>query len=90
VRRERNEARPLDLDLLDYNGIVRSGAGLLLPHPRLHERAFVLKPLVDVAPEWRHPVLVRAAAELLAALPENARQVVRPRSVFRASFAERS
>lgn len=80
VRRERNEARPLDLDLLDYDGMIRDGAGLLLPHPRLHERAFVLKPLADVAPGWRHPVLGRTAAELLAALPEEVRRVVRPQS----------
>lgn len=85
-RRERNEARPLDLDLLDYDGIVRDEASLLLPHPRLHERAFVLKPLIDVAPAWRHPLLGRTAAELLAALPEEARQGVRP---WRATFPAR-
>jgi 2-amino-4-hydroxy-6-hydroxymethyldihydropteridine diphosphokinase len=78
VRRERNEARPLDLDLLDYDGIVREEESLRLPHPRLHERAFVLRPLIDVAPGWRHPVLGRTAAELLAALPEAAREGVRP------------
>ena len=42
---------------------------LLLPHPRLHERAFVLVPLLDVAPGWRHPVLGRTVAEMRAALP---------------------
>lgn len=78
VRRERNEPRSLDLDLLDYDGILRDGARLVLPHPRLHERAFVLRPLVDIAPTWRHPVLGRTAVELLAALPEEARRVVRP------------
>jgi 2-amino-4-hydroxy-6-hydroxymethyldihydropteridine diphosphokinase len=85
-RRERNEARPLDLDLLDYDGIVRQEAALHLPHPRLHERAFVLKPLADVAPAWRHPLLGRTAGELLAALPEEARHGTRPR---RAAPAER-
>jgi 2-amino-4-hydroxy-6-hydroxymethyldihydropteridine diphosphokinase len=76
-RRERNEARPLDLDLLDYDGLVRDAPTLRLPHPRLHERAFVLKPLIDVAPDWRHPLLGRTAAELLAALPEEAQQGTR-------------
>jgi len=78
VRRERNAARTLDLDLLDCDGLVRNGPDLLLPHPRMHERAFVLKPLRDMAPMWRHPILGLTAAELLAALPEASRAAVRP------------
>lgn len=50
---------------------------LILPHPRLSERAFVLVPLAEVAPDWRHPVLGHSAAELCAALPQAARQEVR-------------
>lgn len=55
-RGELNAARSLDLDLLDYDGMVLK-EGLILPHPRLHQRAFVLHPLKDVAPQWVHPVL---------------------------------
>lgn len=58
-RREANEARVIDLDLLDYDGRIVGGdgdGGLVLPHPRLHRRAFVLLPLRDIAPDWRHPV----------------------------------
>ena len=66
--------RPLDLDLLDYHGRVldraadEDGPALLLPHPRLAERAFVLAPLLEVAPDWRHPVSGAAAANMLQAL----------------------
>ncbi len=64
-----NAARTLDLDLIDANGAILQQADLILPHPRAHLRAFVLQPVRDVAPEWRHPILGQTAAELLAALP---------------------
>ncbi|WP_337995595.1 2-amino-4-hydroxy-6-hydroxymethyldihydropteridine diphosphokinase [Oleispirillum naphthae] len=68
VRSVPNAARGLDLDLLDYRGEVRA-ASPVLPHPRLAERAFVLHPLRDVAPDWRHPVSGESAEELIARLP---------------------
>jgi 2-amino-4-hydroxy-6-hydroxymethyldihydropteridine diphosphokinase len=61
--------RPLDCDLLDWDGRQLDTPWLELPHPRLHLRRFVLVPLGEVEPGWRHPVLGRSAAELLAALP---------------------
>ena len=69
VRGERNAARTLDLDLLDYDGLIIETPTLVLPHPRLHERRFVLEPLCEIAPHWRHPRLGLTAAELLAGLP---------------------
>lgn len=51
---------------------------LILPHPRLQDRAFVLKPLAEIAPDWRHPVLGKTAWELLAALPAAARNEILP------------
>jgi 2-amino-4-hydroxy-6-hydroxymethyldihydropteridine diphosphokinase len=70
VRREPNAARVLDLDLLAYGALVRPRPAVPeLPHPRLHLRAFVLFPLTDLRPEWRHPTIGLSAAELKAALP---------------------
>ena len=70
VRGVRNASRTLDLDLLAYDDfVVDEPEGLKLPHPRLGERAFVLRPLAELAPHWRHPVSGRTAGEMLAALP---------------------
>jgi 2-amino-4-hydroxy-6-hydroxymethyldihydropteridine diphosphokinase len=68
LRGERNAARTLDLDLLDHNGQMIETSSLVLPHPRLHERRFVLVPLVEIAPNWLHPRLGLTAAQLLAKL----------------------
>ena len=67
-RRRRNEPRSIDLDLLDYRGLVMSKNGLELPHPRLQERAFVLAPLSQIRPNWRHPVSKQTAFMLLEGL----------------------
>ncbi len=56
VRGELNASRTLDLDLLAYGNLVWQESAPLMPHPRMHERAFVLLPLKDLAPGWRHPV----------------------------------
>jgi 2-amino-4-hydroxy-6-hydroxymethyldihydropteridine diphosphokinase len=67
-RAEPNAARTLDLDLLDFHGQINSGWPTL-PHPRLHQRLFVLLPLRDVAPAWRHPATGETIAQMLAAAP---------------------
>jgi 2-amino-4-hydroxy-6-hydroxymethyldihydropteridine diphosphokinase len=67
------QARPLDLDIIDYKGVVHNwierrpvpGRRLILPHPRAHQRAFVLQPLSDIAPTWHHPVFGLTASALL-------------------------
>ncbi|MDF1803801.1 2-amino-4-hydroxy-6-hydroxymethyldihydropteridine diphosphokinase [Thalassovita sp.] len=51
---------------------------LILPHPRMHERAFVLVPMMDVAPDWHHPVLGQSVRQFCAALSEDAIKEVRP------------
>jgi len=67
VRTLRWGPRTLDLDLLLYDDRVSDDPVLTLPHPRLHERTFVLAPLVELDPELRHPRLGRSFRELLAA-----------------------
>jgi 2-amino-4-hydroxy-6-hydroxymethyldihydropteridine diphosphokinase len=68
-RGERNAARTLDLDLIDMNGLVRDAPDPILPHPRAHERRFVLAPLAELAPGWVHPRLGLTVEALLASLP---------------------
>jgi len=65
VRSVRNAARKLDLDLLAYDSSVIDEDRLTVPHPRLFERAFVLLPWCDLAPDWCHPVLDKTIRELV-------------------------
>lgn len=68
-RRVRWAQRTLDLDIVDFGGLVGQFDGVELPHPRAHERAFVLAPLMELAPDWVHPSLGEPASALLSALP---------------------
>ncbi len=73
VRGEHWGPRTLDLDLLLFDDLVLEQPGLVLPHPRMQERVFVLKPLADLNPDLRHPVSGRTISELLRALEASCR-----------------
>ena len=75
VRSVRNGPRTLDLDLLLYGDLLRDDAALTLPHPRLHQRRFVLVPLCDLAPGGVHPRMGLPFAALLSACPDTSRVV---------------
>lgn len=62
----RNGPRLIDIDLLFYDHVVQNTPTLTLPHPRLHERGFVLLPLMDIAPEFVHPVLKKNVREMIS------------------------
>jgi 2-amino-4-hydroxy-6-hydroxymethyldihydropteridine diphosphokinase len=68
ARFTQNAARTLDLDIIDLNGLIRAVPDPVLPHPRAHLRAFVLRPILDVAPNWRHPALHSSLTSLLVDL----------------------
>lgn len=66
VRHEANAARTLDLDVIAHGRTVTGEGGVRVPHPRAHERRFVMGPLAQIAPGWRHPQSNATAAELAA------------------------
>jgi 2-amino-4-hydroxy-6-hydroxymethyldihydropteridine diphosphokinase len=75
-REKKNAPRTLDIDLIDYDSRIETGPPQV-PHPRLADRAFVLVPLAEIAPEWRHPSTGQSISELLAALPDEERVIAR-------------
>jgi len=68
--------RPLDLDILLYEDLILDEPSLQIPHPRMAERRFVLQPLVQIAPEVRHPVLGKSIRALLTACPDTSKVIL--------------
>lgn len=73
VRREKNAPRPIDIDILLYGTLVVARGDLVIPHPRIPERRFVLEPLSELAPGFTHPVERKTVAELLESAPRDQR-----------------
>ena len=69
VRNIRNEARILDLDVIDYQGKIYDDETICLPHPRMHLRAFVLLPMQDLDPTWQHPIVNKSVTQLIDEMP---------------------
>ena len=69
VRQQRNEARILDLDVIDYQGEIYDDETICLPHPRMHLRAFVLLPMQDLDPTWQHPIINKSVTQLIDEMP---------------------
>jgi 2-amino-4-hydroxy-6-hydroxymethyldihydropteridine diphosphokinase len=88
MRRERWGSREIDLDLLLFGDKVIDQTGLQVPHPLLAERAFVLEPLCEIAPDLWHPVLRMTAGELRTRLKPEERAQVRAWRPIRRSLAE--
>jgi 2-amino-4-hydroxy-6-hydroxymethyldihydropteridine diphosphokinase len=71
VRLRRNEPRVLDLDILVYRNYIINEEDMIIPHPRLHERAFVLYPIYEISSNCLHPILQKNCEELIAELPSD-------------------
>ena len=70
VRTERNAPRMIDLDIVAYDDVVTDNHNLIIPHPRAHERAFVLYPLRDIEPRWVQPISQKTISQMITDLPK--------------------
>jgi 2-amino-4-hydroxy-6-hydroxymethyldihydropteridine diphosphokinase len=77
VERFRNGPREIDIDILFYDDLVYKDEELEIPHPRIRERDFVLQPFSDINPDFTHSVLKKTIRELLDALPERQRSIIK-------------
>lgn len=82
VRTFKNAAKSIDLDLIAYHdAVIENGQTLIVPHPRMHNRAFVLLPLQEIAPEWVHPLSGKGLPALIEGIPTGQEaRILRPRA----------
>ena len=73
IKTKKNDPRIIDIDIIDFHGIINETKDLILPHPRCHLRNFVLYPILQIDPEWSHPVLKKKAQFLINNLSQKSR-----------------
>jgi len=73
IRSKKNDPRVCDIDIIDFKGFVKNNNILILPHPRCHKRNFVLYPIKEIDPNWKHPILKKNVDFLIDQLDQNSR-----------------
>ena len=76
IRNFKNEPRTCDIDIIDFNGMIISKKNIDLPHPKSHERNFVLFPLKEICPKWIHPIINKEIDVLIKNLPTKTRNEI--------------
>ena len=73
IKTKKNDPRVIDIDIIDFNGLIKDSKDLILPHPRAHLRNFVLYPILEIDPNWSHPILKKNAQFLINNLSQKSR-----------------
>ncbi len=73
IKTKRNDPRVIDIDIIDFNGLIKNLKDLTLPHPRAHLRNFVLYPILEIDPKWSHPIIRKNAKYLINKLSQKSR-----------------
>ena len=73
IKSKKNDPRVIDIDIIDFNGLVKKSNQIVLPHPRSHLRNFVLYPIMEIDPNWSHPIFKKNAQFLIYKLSQKSR-----------------
>ena len=73
IKTKKNDPRIIDIDIIDFNGVIKKDNKLILPHPKCHLRNFVLFPILQIDPNWSHPIIGKNAQFLINKLSQKSR-----------------
>ena len=73
IKTKKNDPRIIDIDIIDFNGVIKKDNKLILPHPKCHLRNFVLFPILQIDPNWSHPIIGKNARFLINKLSQKSR-----------------